>query len=164
MAFRDFRDLLRQMETDMERFTDEAFYGFYNQPGTHRFWQPNADMHETDSGVVIKMELAGATADNITVALSADGRKLTVGGARSEKRDEREHRCACHQLEIYFGPFERTFGLPAERPIDRDAISANLRDGFLTIVLPYRARQQEPVTRTIRIQTGTDDTDTNDNR
>ena len=160
MAFRDFRDLLRQMETDMDRFADEAFYGFYNQPGVDRFWQPNADVHETGAGVVVKMELAGVTAEDVTVSLSADGRKLTVGGSRSEKHDEREHRCACHQLEIYFGPFERTFSLPAERPIDRDAITASLRDGFLTIFLPYRARQ-EPVTRTIRIQNDNTNPDAN---
>lgn len=155
MAFRDYRDLLRQMEHDMQRFAEEAFFGFYDQPGgVNQFWQPHADMHETEIGVLIKMELAGVTAEDISVNLSADGRRLTVGGVRAERSAEREHRCACHQLEIYFGPFERTFSLPAEQPIDREAITANLRDGFLTIVLPFRSKQ-EPQSRMIPIQTTT---------
>lgn len=148
MAFRDYRDLLRQMETDMARFAEEAFLGFYDQPGINRFWQPNADVHETDAGVLIKMELAGVTVEDIAVSLSGDGRRLTVSGVRAERAGEREDRCACHQLEIYFGPFERTFSLPPDTPIDRDRITATLRDGFLTIMLPHRPR---PASRNIPI-------------
>ena len=154
MAFRDYRDLLRQMEHDMQRFAEEAFVGFYDQPGINRFWQPNADMHETDVGVLITMELAGVAAEDVHVNLSADGRKLTVRGVRADRDNDRERRCACHQLEIYFGPFERTFSLPAERMVERDAITANLRDGFLFIRLPFR-KKQEPVSRTIQINTET---------
>jgi HSP20 family molecular chaperone IbpA len=157
MAFRDYRDLLRQMEHDMQRFAEEAFVGFYDQPGINRFWQPNADMHETDAGVLITMELAGVAAEDVHVNLSADGRKLTVRGVRADRDTQREHRCACHQLEIYFGPFERTFSLPVERMVDRDAITANLRDGFLVISLPFR-KKQEPVSRNIPINTTTTST------
>src|SRR5688500_5846647 len=101
MAFRDYRDLLRQMETDMNRFAEEAFLGFFDQPsGLNRFWQPAADVHEMQSGILIKMELAGVTAEDINVSLSADGRRLTVSGARGERHDERLERKGCHQLEI----------------------------------------------------------------
>ncbi len=160
MAFRDYRDLLRQMETDMQRFAEEAFLGFYDQPGTmNRFWQPHADVHENDGGVLIKMELAGVSAEDVNVALSADGRALTVSGTRGERAGEREARCACHQLEIYFGPFERTFILPPDTPIDRDNISATLRDGFLTVTLPRRAKTAP---RTIPINAGVSDTNDNE--
>ena len=142
MAFRDYRDLLRQMENDMQRFSEEAFLGFLDPPsGVHRFWQPSADVHETQNGIVIKMELAGVTADSINVSLSADGRRLTVGGVRAERHEERAERTHCHQLEIYFGPFERTFAIHPEVDIERENISATLKDGFLTISLPRRPRQ-----------------------
>ena len=156
MAFRNYRDLLRQMETDMQRFAEEAFFGSWDQPsGLNRFWQPAADVHETAAGVLIKLELAGVTAEDLQVALSADGRRLTVSGVRTERSDERLERRGCHQLEIYFGPFERTFPLPPEADIDRDGISATLRDGFLVIALPRRARQEAlPPSRTIPIETG----------
>jgi HSP20 family molecular chaperone IbpA len=110
MARRDYRDLLRQMEQDMQRFTEEAFVSFFDNPATyHRFWQPAADVHETPAGIVIKLELAGVTTESVNVSLSGDGRRLVVSGTRAEENDERIGRIGCHQLEIYFGPFERTF-------------------------------------------------------
>ena len=142
MASRDYRSLLRQMEHDMQRFAEEAFFGFFDAPhGLSRFWQPAADVHETAGGVQIKVELAGIAAENLNVSLGADGRRLTVSGVRGEAEEERGERTHCHQLEIYFGPFERTIVLPPDIEIDRDAISATLKDGFLIITLPRRDRQ-----------------------
>jgi Molecular chaperone (small heat shock protein) len=147
VAWRDYRDMLRQMEYDMHRFSEEAF-GFLEP--SNRFWQPSADVHETQAGIVIKMELAGVTSDNVNVSLSGDSRRLTVSGIRAERPDEREKRIGCHQLEVYFGPFERTFGIPPDYLIERDQITATLRDGFLTITLPRR--EQTVVSRTIPIE------------
>jgi HSP20 family protein len=147
MAWRDYRDLMRQMDYDMQRFTEEAF-GFLETP--NRFWQPSADVHETDAGIVIKLELAGVTAENIHVSLSGDGRRLTVSGVRTEGTEERSMRTGCHLLEIYFGPFERTFTIPADFETERDEIGATLKDGFLTVTLPRRA--QALTTRSIPIE------------
>jgi len=152
MARRDYRDLLRQMEMDVYRFTEEAFVSFQDAAmASGRFWQPAADIHETAAGILIKLELAGVTTDNVTVSFSGDGRHLNVSGVRSEQHQERALRTGCHQLEIYYGPFERTFVLPTEADIDRDRISATLKDGFLTITLPRRERRVLP-TRTIRVE------------
>ena len=83
MAFRDYRDLLRQMENDMQRFAEDAFLGFFDPPSSlNRFWQPAADVHETEGGILIKMELAGVTTDSVNVSLSADG-SARPSGARS---------------------------------------------------------------------------------
>lgn len=136
----------------MQRFAEEAFFGFWDLPvGINRFWQPAADVHETEAGLQIKIELAGISTDSVNVSLSADGRRLTVSGVRTEQHEERAERTQCYQLEIYFGPFERTFVVPPEVEVDRDAIAATLKDGFLTIVLPRRARQPV-VSRSIPIE------------
>ena len=151
MAWRDYRDVLRQMDTEMNRFTEDALMRFLDSPGAvGKFWQPASDIHETNSGLVIKLDLAGVTTDSVQVSLSGDGRYLAVSGVRAEPESERRARIACYQLEVYFGPFERTFVLPAEWEVDRDALSATLRDGFLTITLP-KARTKIPV-RTIAIE------------
>jgi HSP20 family protein len=144
MAWRDYRDLLRQMETDMHRFIEET--GFIDPSlSMSRFWQPAADVHDTEAGMVIKLELAGVTVHDVHVSLSGDGRTLSVGGVRSEHGEERSRRISCHQLEIYFGPFERTFSLPHDMEVERDNITATLKDGFLTITLP---RRQPALTQT----------------
>ena len=153
MPWRDHRDLFRQMEFDLHRFTEEAMRGFLDGPGgAARFWQPATDVHTTDVGIVLKLELAGATTENLSVAVSADGRQITVSGVRIEPEGEREARTGCQQLEIYFGPFERTFVLPGDFTLDRDAIKATLKNGFLTITLPRR-ENRERAARTIPIET-----------
>ena len=151
MSRRDYRDAFRQMEMDMHRFTEDALRAFFDSPdGLHRFWQPAADVHETESAIVIKIELAGVGTDSVFVSLSGDGRRLSVSGNRTEPEAERSDRCGCHQLEIYFGPFERNFLVPDEYEVDRDRITATLRSGFLTIRLP-RKPPTPPVTRMIPI-------------
>lgn len=152
MAYRNYRDLFRHMESDLHRFAEEAFFGFFDPPsGVNRFWQPAADVHQTNAGIQIKMELAGVSTNTVQVSLSADGRQLTVSGVRSEQEEERAERTCCQQLEIYFGPFERTFVIPSEMEVDRDAISATLKEGFLIINLPRRERQPV-VSRSIPIE------------
>ena len=118
MAFKDYRDIIRQMEREMQQMTDEAFRASMPSPwgGASRFWQPSVDIHETEGSVLIKMELAGTRADDLQVSLSPDDRVLTISGVRAEDRADREGRARCHQLEIYFGPFERSVVLPGRHP------------------------------------------------
>jgi len=154
MAFKDYRDLIRQMEREMQQLSDEAFRGFFAIPvgGAGRFWQPAVDVHETQGDVVVKLELAGGKADDLQVALSSDDRVLTVSGSRSEGHTDREGRVRCHQLEIYFGPFERSVPLPAV-PIERDNIRAAYKDGFLVVTLPKKkVVREKPKTRVIPIE------------
>lgn len=121
----------------MTRLTEDALRTFFEpSAGLTRFWQPPADIHETEEGLVIKIELTGVSPDAVSVSLSADGRRLTVSGSRTEPESERCSRRSCRQLEIYFGPFERTFAVPEDIRIDRERITASLKSGFLLIEAP----------------------------
>lgn len=155
MAFNDYRDIIRQMEREMQQLSDEAFRGFFALPagGAGRFWQPPIDIHETEEAVVVKVELAGVKADDLQVSLTPDDRILNISGTRSESHGDREGRVRCHQLEIYFGPFERAVGLPSGIRLDRDAIKATYRDGFLAVTLPKKPQTDKPQTRIIEINT-----------
>lgn len=152
MAFKDYRDIIRQMEAEMQQLSDEAFRGFFDIPlgGPGRFWQPAVDVHETVDALRVKMEMAGANAADLQVSLSADDRVLTVSGTRSEPRESRDGRVRVHQLEIYFGPFERAVGLPPV-PVHRDRITATYKDGFLLVTLPKRTVAETPQRRMIPI-------------
>ena len=155
MAFNDYRDIIRQMEREMQQLSDEAFRGFFAIPagGAGRFWQPPIDIHETDDAVVVKVELAGVKADDLQVALSPDDRLLNISGSRGESVRDREGRTRCHQMEIYFGPFERAVGLPSGIRLDRDAIKAVYKDGFLLVTLPRKRGPEAAQTRIIPIST-----------
>ena len=41
-------------------------------------------------------------------------------------------------MEIYFGPFERAVALPGGIRLDRDAIKATYKEGFLLVTLPKK--------------------------
>jgi HSP20 family protein len=112
------------------------------------------DIHEAEDALVVKMELAGAKADDLHVSLAPDNRVLTVSGVRAESHTDREGRVRCHQLEIYFGPFERTILLPSGLILDRDGITASYHDGFLLVSLPKRPAPPEPQRRVIPITAG----------
>lgn len=150
--FRNYRDILRQMELEMQRLSDDALLSVFGPLGaTERFWQPPADLCETEDALVVKAEIAGVHPDRINVSLSADDRMLVISGIRAEEEEERRARVRCYQLEIYYGPFERHVALPPDIPVDRDNISATYRNGVLTVRLPKRVREEIPTTRRIPI-------------
>jgi HSP20 family protein len=74
-------------------------------------------------------ELPGIRQEDVHLELQ-DGR-LTISGVR------REPESACeqyHRIERGHGTFSRTFHLQA--PVDGDGITADLRDGVLTVTCP----------------------------
>ena len=96
-------------------------------------WLPDVDVFESTNGVVVRVELAGVRSEDLRVTV--DGGTLRVSGVR--RVIDRSDVKRLHQMEIATGPFERRVQIPV--PIDREAVSANLADGFLTVVLPRRA-------------------------
>lgn len=158
MSFKRYEDIIRQMEKEMERLT-EGWRGFFDPlqvPG--RFWQPRTDVYETETDLMVKVEVAGlrvapdtgALAD-MHVELSPDGRVLTIRGQRSENYQDRAGRVRCYRLEIYYGAFELAIPLPGDVTVDRDKITGAYKDGFLTVTLPKVAGPENTGVRTIPV-------------
>jgi HSP20 family protein len=91
-------------------------------------WTPPVDLLETTDAYVIIAELPGVERDEITISMHDDGR-VTFAGVRRERVGDEYHR-----VERGHGTFSRTFHLPI--PVDGDRISADLRDGVLTVTCP----------------------------
>jgi HSP20 family protein len=137
--FKRYEDMVREMEREMQRFQQEAFgslLGGGGRPG--RMWQPNVDICEGEDCLWVRVEAAGLDVKNTRINLAADNRVLTVHGARPEPDDSTSNRKRCHQLETFFGRFQRDILLP-NIPLDRDAVSADYKDGFLIVTLPKRS-------------------------
>jgi HSP20 family protein len=107
-------------------------------------WQPAVDVFETEKAIVVRVELAGVRSSQVKV--SVDGEWLRIRGERMPTASRDVERL--HQMEIAFGPFERSVRIGV--PFERDQVVANLEEGFLSVVLPKR----EPRRR--RIETTTD--------
>ena len=105
-------------------------------------WRPPVDLHETADHFVITAELPGLTRSDLEIHLHDDGR-LTLSGIRRERMASCEQ---FHRVERGHGSFSRTFQLPS--PVDGEAITADLRDGVLTVLCP---KAQDPGARRIHI-------------
>ena len=96
-------------------------------------WQPAADVFETATAIIVRLELAGVAGADVQVTV--DGDVLRIRGVRQPRVDRDAQRL--HQMEIVSGPFERAIRIGV--PFERDGVSAALEDGLLRVVLPKRS-------------------------
>lgn len=93
-------------------------------------WSPVVDVVETPDEYLIRAELPGVTKDQVKIDLKNG--VLTLTGERKEEKEEKGKRF--HRVERSYGSFMRSFTLPSE--VDEQKISADHRDGILSIHLP----------------------------
>jgi HSP20 family protein len=107
-------------------------------------WAPAIDVYETAAAYVVIAEIPGVTRDQFDLAL--DDTRLTLRGDRAAQRagGDVQH---YHQIERSYGSFARTFEFP--HTIDVERVTADLRDGVLTVTLP---KVPPPSPRRIPIQ------------
>jgi HSP20 family protein len=102
-------------------------------------WHPAVDIFEDKDAVKIMAELPGVKPED--VKLSLENNLLTIRGEKKQEAEERNERV--HRYERSYGSFERAFVLPST--VDGEKISAEYRDGVLTVTVPKaeRARPRE---------------------
>lgn len=95
-------------------------------------WSPAADVYNREHEYLIRIDLPGIERE--ALELSLDNDRLLVKGLRSVEQD------AAQRLERKHGRFLRRFG-PLPQTVDRAAISAEYKDGVLSVRLPKREVQ-----------------------
>ncbi len=99
-------------------------------------WTPPVDLYETATEFVLTAELPGLSRDQIE--LHAEGHRIVIRGARASGSSWNEVPCEqYHRVERGHGRFSRAFTLP--EAIDVDRMSADLKDGLLTVTIPKAA-------------------------
>ena len=93
-------------------------------------WVPNTDVYSTDTGLVIKVELAGMRNDNLEITV--EGNRLRISGTRPDSC--RAPKCSFLVMEINYGPFESVLELPPG--YDLSQAKASYLNGFLRIDVP----------------------------
>lgn len=118
---------LRGFERDVDRIVRSAFGFDWPAPSAPAFSVvPDAD------GVTIRAELPGVDPNAVTIAV--ENRVLTLNAERSEeKRDAAGYRLR----ERTYGHFSHALRLADD--LDADAVSAECRDGVLSVRIPKRA-------------------------
>lgn len=105
----------------------EDFFGVKETSGT---FMPAIDVSETEKEIIFHAELPGINEENVEVELVGD--RLIIKGRREFHRDEKTENYL--NIERSYGSFLRTFNLDA--PVKAEAISAEFKDGVLTVVVP----------------------------
>ncbi len=94
-------------------------------------WSPNTDVYLSDSGLVIKVELAGMMRENLE--LTVDGNSLRISGQRPDGC--RAPQCKFLAMEIDYGAFETVIEVPEDCDVTRG--KAVYQNGFLRVDIPY---------------------------
>jgi HSP20 family protein len=105
-------------------------------------WAPPIDIYETDDRYVITAEVPGISREQVDLAVQDN--RLTIRGSRSGSEPESARHY--HQVERGHGSFLRSFEFADA--VDPEGITADLRNGVLTVTLPKSAAPP----RTIEIQ------------
>jgi len=105
------------------------FLGSSKDVRSGQLWYPSADVYQTPEGWLVKVELAGVSAEDIEIEIQ--GNVLSIVGTRRDKS------CAAgvsyHQMEITYSRFEKVLKFPAS--IEGASIEHNFDNGLLIINL-----------------------------
>ena len=104
-------------------------------------WHPPTDVYETDTEIIVKVDIAGVQEDNIEVTIE-DG-LLRVHGYRTDC--SAFSKLAVHRMEIMCGEFETDVHLPHAVDMDTE-IDCTYRMGMLTVVLPKEVARKVQIT------------------
>jgi HSP20 family protein len=104
-------------------------------------WVPNTDVYIADSGLVIKVELAGMKSDSLEITV--EGNRVRISGNRPDCC--RANKCNFLVMEITYGPFECLLELPSG--YDLSQAKAIYVNGFLRIDVPAARPTQIKTTR-----------------
>lgn len=123
--FRDLEEFVNRMAPALTRWRGEI-----DGNGQAVQWSPTADISETDREYIVRAELPGVARKDVKVTVE-DG-VLTLSGERQYQKEDKSERF--HRVERFQGSFARSFSLPD--CADASAISAESRDGTLTVHIP----------------------------
>lgn len=123
------------MAKSMNRYFQFVGSSKHAQP-SGRLWYPAADVYQTPEGWLVKVELAGVSAEDIEIDIQ--GNVLTIAGCRKDRS------CSVgqtfHQMEITYSSFEKTLRFPAS--IEGAIIEHNFENGLLIIRLKKGANKE----------------------
>ena len=120
---------------------DKSFFGS-NLPMNNC----KTDIRDEGDKYVLESELPGFEKEDIKLDLS--GTQLTIAAEHSINNDEKDDKGNYIRRERAFGSYKRSFDIG---DINTDAISAEYKNGILTIELPKKA-PEAPVAKRLEIK------------
>jgi HSP20 family protein len=124
-----FHRLIARGEITTEEMVSQQYVRFSPADA----WRPHLNIYESPSALIVCVDISGMKPDAFEVDV-VDGALIIRGRRTAPTPESHGGDIGVHLMEIDNGPFCRQVGLPTS--IDRDAITAEYRDGLLWITLP----------------------------
>jgi len=128
---------IRQIERDLEEWLGGLNDPFLGVLAGGRGFAPSIDLYEEEDAYVLRVELPGLS--KADVELSVKDGVLSIKGHKKTQVDEKKGR-RYHRRETWAGSFERRLSLPEDA--DPDKVSAEMKEGVLSLRLPKRPEQK----------------------
>ena len=135
-----FEDMNRLWE-QVNRLFEQSVAQTGREVLAEQVWAPAVDIIETETVIILRLELAGISPREIDIQITDD--TLTVKGERKPTPTDGK----LLRSECQYGPFQRSFTLGM--PIEKDGIGAGYRDGMLEITLP---KKEETAPKQVKIE------------
>jgi HSP20 family protein len=128
----DFLDGIHRMRSEIEALF-EGFFRLQHPIAITRghLWRPPTDCYETESHIVVIMDLAGVAAEDVKIAVT--NRALTVRGTRRDLTPLGSRR-NYHKMEMDIGDFEGV--VPIWCHVDVEKVETSLDRGILVVKIP----------------------------
>lgn len=140
-----FDDLMDFEFRDFDRETRNAEKQLY---GRNAQREMRTDVHETDTGYAIDMDLPGFKKDQIQLELQNG--YLTITAAKGMDRDEKGDNGKLIRKERYVGAMQRSFYVGDH--VTESDVTAKFEDGVLHLELPKEEAKKLPEKKTIMIE------------
>lgn len=128
---------LRELDTirqQMNRLFDDLMHGDRLENLLPKIstmgWTPAIELQETDTDIILKAQIPGIEAKDLDIQVSQDAVSI-VGETKAEKTTTEK---GIFRSEFHYGQFQRLVALPVA--IKNDRVTAELKDGILTLTLP----------------------------
>ena len=109
---------------------------------------PAVNIAENKEGFRIEVAAPGLGKDDFKI--NVEKRVLEISSEKESTREEESEEDRYHRREFYYSSFKRTFTLPSYADVDN--ISANYKDGVLSVSIPKKEEAKEKPAREISIQ------------
>jgi HSP20 family protein len=149
MPRQDIDEWLWQVGNELQRLSEEMVR---TRPAVAiaKGWEPRVDVIEDANRILVKAEIAGVRGEDIHLIYLPERNSLLIRGARLDEGSASDGKCSVHQLEIFYGEFQREVRLP-DVPVIIENMKAQYRNGFLLVLLPKEQQQRITVTKTVTI-------------
>jgi len=101
-------------------------------------YRPPVDVMETAEEFLVRIEIAGVNENDFSIQF--DQNILSISGSRQDVLKN----YSFHQMEIHFGDFE--VEIPIPRPIERNSINAEYKNGLLEISMKKATPKEIQIT------------------